>query len=158
MGNQERAKFLDARQAKLRMLKDKSNPSRNVLEQLLQQQARSGGKVEIEKLKEMVGFPARQFKKGALEKKGVLVQLNDLIPNSVRKQMVFSFNYEKEAYIVRVFVKTTLLREFEISREDIQMLEYGYKNSVKSYGDDFLYFNCFRLRRLLGFIQAEGGL
>merc|ERR1711865_304063 len=99
------------------MRKDRSNPSRTVLDQLIQSSSRDGAKVDMEKLKEMVGFPARQFKKNHLEKKGVLVQLNELIPNNVRKQIMFIFQYEKEGYIVRVFVNTTLLREFEISRE-----------------------------------------
>jgi hypothetical protein len=156
--NQQRAKFIDARSQKILMRKDRSNPSKLVLDELVRTTARDGGRVDIEKLKEMVGFPARQFNKTALERKGVLVQLNDVIPNNVRKQLMFSFQYENEGYIVRVFVKTTLLREFEISREGVQMLDSGLKNTVKSYGDDFLWFNCFRLRRLLAFIQAEGGL
>merc|ERR1719230_1684344 len=125
---QERSKFLDAKKAKARKVKTDPTPARKVLDELVRISG-DGGKVNMEKLKEMVGFPARTFTKSQLEKKGVLVQLNDMIPNHVRKDMKFTFQFDQEAYIVRAFVKTTLLREFTISRQDIELLNNGRKNA-----------------------------
>jgi hypothetical protein len=153
----ERPKFAEAKKLKLRKVKADPTPARKVLNELIRTSG-DVGKLNIEKLKEMVGFPARTFTKKELEKKGVLVQLNDMIPNNVRKEMKFTFQFDNEAYLVRAFVNTTLLREFVISRQDIELLNRGRKNATVSYGDEFLWFNCFRLRRLLAFIMAEGGL
>jgi len=154
---QERPIFAEAKKLKLRKVKTNPTPARKVLDDLIRTSGDSG-KENTEKLKEMVGFPARTFTKSELEKKGVLVQLNDMIPNNVKKEMKFTFQFESEAYNVKAFVKTTLLREFIISRQDIDLFDKGCKNTIRSYGDDFLWVNCFRLRRLLAFIMAEGGL
>jgi hypothetical protein len=153
----ERPKFSDAKKSKLRKAKTDPTPARKVLDELMRTSGDSG-KDRLERLKEMVGFPARTFTRAELEKKGVLTQLNDMIPNNVKKDLKFSFQFDKEAYYVKAFVKSTMLREFVITREDIQLLDRGCKNAIKSYGDGFVSLNCFRLRRLLAFIMAEGGL
>jgi len=155
--HQERPKFAEAKKLKIRKAKTDPTPAHKVLQELVRTSG-DGGKIDMEKLKEMVGFPARTFTKSELEKKGVLVQLNDMIPMNVRKDMKFTFQFDNEAYMVRAFVKTTLLREFVITRQDIELLNRGRKNAIMPYGDDFLWVNCFRLRRLLAFIMAEGGL
>jgi hypothetical protein len=157
--NQERPKFSEAKKEKIRRMKKdaKASPSKAVLEQLVRS-AGEAGKVDMEKLKEMVGNPSRTFKKSVLEKKGVLVNLNEMIPQNVRKELRFIFQYDSESYSVKVFVKSTLLREFRITRQDLQLLDEGRKNAVIAYGDDFLWFRCFNLRRLLALIHAECGL
>lgn len=107
---------------------------------------------------ELVGMPARHFKLWELTQKGVIVRLNEKIPNTVEKEMGFIFQYQDEGYVVQAFMKKTLLKEFVISRQDIKLMEAARKTAVLPYGDNFLYVNCFRLRRLIAWLIAEGGL
>merc|ERR1712110_299047 len=103
------------------------------------------------------------FKK--LAQKGVVVSLNETVPRGVQSQLRFTFSFKDESYQVQIFMKTTLLKEFVITRRDIQLMQAGRKNDVYSVpltageeGDSkktFMTMNCFRLRRLLAWINAE---
>jgi len=154
LAHTERLKFIDAKKAKVSQRRYHPTPAQQVYDDLL---ARSSER-DQEKLKEMVGFPARTFTKYDLEKKGVLTKLNPKIPAGVQKNMKFTFQYENEGYTVKIFMQRTLLREFPITRRDIDEMNQARKTAVISYGEDFVWVHCFRLRRLLSEIMAQGGL
>lgn len=151
----ERLTFQRAKWKKLQHRKDRPTPAQVVLETL--RRASEDGKV-TEQMKEMVSMPARSFRLKQLIDKGVVVKLNETIRNNVREKMVVNFLYKDEGYVVQVLLRSTLLKEFVITRQDVKLTEAGFKNAVLPYGDEFLWVNCFRLRRLLAFIAAEGGL
>merc|ERR1711862_320658 len=89
--------------------------------------------------------------------KGVVSRLNEKIPKNVMNQMKFVFQYADEGFTVQAFMGVTLLKEFRITREDIWHMESRKKNAVVPYGEDFMWFVCSHLRRLLAWISAEGG-
>lgn len=151
-------KFADTKRIKTTKRRKDPTPAQKVLDELLKAQGETGGQRDLETLKDMVGFPSRTFSTRELEQKGVLVRLNENIPAQVQKSLTFTFQYENEGYTVRVARNKTLLREFFISRRDLAQMNMGRKSAIVSYGDDFVWVHCFRLRRLLAMIMAEGGL
>jgi len=148
--------FTRVKRKKIKHRKDKPTPAQKVLETL---KDANGGKVTDEAL-EIAGAPARTFTVKRLMDKGVVVKLNEKIPPHVARRIHFHFQYRDEGYNVRVMIKTTLLKEFFISRQDIMLFEAGRKMAVLPYGgaEPFLWVHCFRLRRLLAWIAADSGL
>jgi len=150
-----RLAFLRARRLKMKARKDKPTPAQAVLDALRSQAL---GSEVSEEQKELVDVPSQSFRLRQLIHKGVVVRINDKVDQRVREQMQVSFQYKDEGYMVQLYLKSTLLKEFFISRQDIRLAEGGRKNAVLPYGDEFLWFSCCRLRRLLAFVSAEGGL
>eukprot|EP00928_Gymnodinium_smaydae_P044326 TRINITY_DN29572_c0_g6_i1.p1 TRINITY_DN29572_c0_g6~~TRINITY_DN29572_c0_g6_i1.p1 ORF type:complete len:1953 (-),score=397.88 TRINITY_DN29572_c0_g6_i1:90-5948(-) len=146
--------FVKAKHVKVKMRKNNPTPAQIILEQLVRTSPE--GRVTDE-LRAMVGTPARTFSFKELISKGVLKRLNDKIPKNVANQIKFVFQYEDEGYTVKVLMDVTMLTEFRISREDIGQMECRKKNAILPYGNEFLWFVCSHLRRLLAWIAAEGG-
>eukprot|EP00927_Polykrikos_kofoidii_P039820 TRINITY_DN34131_c0_g1_i1.p1 TRINITY_DN34131_c0_g1~~TRINITY_DN34131_c0_g1_i1.p1 ORF type:complete len:1930 (-),score=373.27 TRINITY_DN34131_c0_g1_i1:201-5990(-) len=146
----EELAFLRARRFRTRERKDNPTPAQLILDRL------GTGKIS-DADKEMVGLPARNFSLDELTSKGVVKRLH---PNLKKVQQVlrFVFQYENEGFTVQIFMKTTILKSFHISREDIELFEGARKTATLPWGDGFVWMNCSRLRRLLAWIAAEGGL
>lgn len=151
----ERLAFEKARVKKSRMRRNQPTPAQKVLESLKNET--KDGKITDE-LREQVGFPATSFKFRDLVQKGVIVRMHEKLPRPVQQQMDFTFQLRDEGWVVQAYMKTTLFKEFTISRQDMQLLQAGRKCAVWSYGEDFVWVNCFRLMRLLAWIYAEGAL
>jgi len=152
----ERLTFEKAKKKKLRQRRMNPTPAQRVLEQL---QSGMTDVKQSEELKDKVGMPARSFTLRELELKGVVVRVHDSIQQDLQRKMCFSFQYKDEGFNVQAFIKTTLLKEFRISREHMVYMQAGHKvNDMMFGGEDFLTLNCFRLQRLLAWIYAEGAL
>jgi len=152
----ERLTFEKAKKNKLRQRRTNPTPAQRVLEQL--QNNTEDGK-QSEELKNKVGVPARTFTLRELESKGVIVRVHERISQEQLRKMCFSFQYKDEGFDVQVFIKTTLLKDFRITREDIVAMQAGHKvNDMEFGGDNFLWLNCFRTQRLLAWMYAEGAL
>jgi len=142
-----------AKRRKVVYQKKHETPAQKVLNELSRNIG--DGSINAEVI-ERVGSPACSFDLKTLTSKGVVVRVHDKIAASVQKKMVFNFKYEQEGYAVQVYMKpATMLKSFSISREDMQLMAAGWKTTVIPYGDDFVWLNCFRLRRLLGQIAAD---
>lgn len=109
-------------------------------------------------LKAEISVPSQTFSVKELINKGVVVSLNNDMPKNVRNSITFKFTCADETVTVQAFMHETLLKEFEISREDIRCMEGARKNAVVTYGTGLFDMSCFRLRRLLANIHADGGL
>lgn len=147
--------FTKAKQLKARERKANPTPAQNILDQL--RSASNDGK-ETQEMRDLAGMPSQSFSLAQLVGKGVVMRLNEVISPVMRTQTRMSFHYNNEGYSVEIFMKNTLLKEFFISRQEIQLFEAGLKSATKPFADGLLDMNCFRLRRLLAWINAEGGL
>lgn len=152
----ERLTFEKAKKKKLRQRRMNPTPAQRVLEQL------QNGMADVkqsDELREKVGMPTRTFTLRELEAKGVIVSVQKRIQPEQQRKMCFSFQFKDEGFNVQVFLKTTLLKEFRINRQDMVSMQAGHKvNDIEFGGDDFLWLNGFRLQRLLAWIYAEGAL
>jgi len=150
----EKIAFLRLRRIKQRNRKQKPTPGQKVLDML---GPAEGTETKLQELKESV-VPSQTFQLGALESKGVLVRLQDGIDSKTRKQISFNFQAQDEGFDVQIFMKSTLLKEFRITRQQIEELEGVNKTAASSYAGDFLWMNGYRLRRLLCQIYVDNGV
>jgi len=142
-----------ARKIKLKTRKDRPSPAQAFYDSLKSKD----GKVPDEML-ETVDVPAQSYRLKRLLDLGVVLGLHDKIDESVKVKLVVNFQYKDEGYLVSMYLKTTLLKQFCITREDIVQMQTARKNSEMAYGDGFVVMNGFRLRRLLAWLSADGGL
>jgi len=154
-GQSEHLTFERARVKKLRQRRNHPTPAQRVLDSL---KGDTPDSRITDELRDTVGMPARSFKCSELERKGVILSLNDKVSRPVQRQMCFTFQYQDEGYYVQVYNKTTLLKEFMITRQDIHHMQTSRKAADMFYGDELVRVNCFRLLRLLAWVCAEGGL
>lgn len=147
--------FDRVRRLKQKIKKTKPTPGQLVLEQMKNDTNAKKGKDE--ELRELI-MPTKQYTFDILVSKGVVTRMNALIHLATQRQTIFSFQSKGEGFLVQCFMKTTLLKEFEISREHIESLEGSNKLQVLPYADEFVFMNSFRLRRLLTWIVVEGGV
>eukprot|EP00930_Biecheleria_cincta_P014965 TRINITY_DN12647_c0_g2_i1.p1 TRINITY_DN12647_c0_g2~~TRINITY_DN12647_c0_g2_i1.p1 ORF type:complete len:2038 (-),score=451.20 TRINITY_DN12647_c0_g2_i1:118-6231(-) len=146
--------FDRVRRLKQRKKKDKATPGQVVLEQMKND---ATVKAKDEELRELIK-PTKQFTFNTLVAKGVVARMNEKIHHATQRQCIFNFQSEGEGFLVQCFMKSTLLKEFEISREHIESLENANKLAVLPYADEFVFMSSFRLRRLLTWIVVEGGV
>jgi len=147
--------MLKARKTKIKTRKDRPTPAQVVLDSL---KSTSGDGKVTEEMKQMVDVPSQSYTLKQLSDKGVIVRMHEKFERRVKDKMRFNFQYESEGYRVSMFMKTTLLKELFICRRDIVGMQRSHKNTDMTFGDGLLTMNCFRLKRLLAFISAEGGL
>merc|ERR1740129_902894 len=166
-----RLKFPAAKAIKMRERKFNPTPAQKIYDELKRTMG-EGKRTKTESLKEMVGVPARTFSLRRLTEAGIITRVHDSISKSVRSNLVFSFHLENEGFQVQIFlnrghhlmwfrresVAGNLLREFYIPRKEVMLMSEGWKGAVVAYGNNFVWMNCHRLRRLLAYIVAEGGL
>lgn len=151
----EKISFLRLRRIKQRIRKTKPTPGQKIMDTMGTDDSRDAGK--LQELKESI-IPTQTFSLGQLESKGVVVRMHEKLPGKTRKHMSFTFQTCGEGFNVQIFLKTTLLKEFEISREQIEDMEMANKTSAASFAEDFVWMNGYRLRRLLTFIVVDNGV
>lgn len=151
----EKISFLRLRRIKQRIRKTKPTPGQKIIDTMGSDENRDSAK--LQELKDSI-IPIQTFSLNQLESKGVVVRMHDKLPGKTRKHMSFTFQSNGEGFNVQIFLKTTLLKEFQISREQIEDLEFANKTCASSYADDFVWMNGYRLRRLLTFIVVDNGI
>jgi len=151
----EKIAILRLRRIKQRIRKTKPTPGQKVLDLMGNDEDRD--KTKLQELKESV-IPTQTFSVGQLESKGVVVRMHEKLAPKTRKHLNFTFSMTGEGFNVQVFLKTTLLKEFGISRQQMEDLEASNKTSASSYGDNFVWMNGYRLKRLLTFIVVDNGV
>jgi len=110
-----------------------------------------------EQLEEMIGLPSRNYHLNDLVRKGIIVALHDQL-RANRHVISLMFSGEGEGFVVQLRSHATLLKEFRITRENIHLMENGWKNAALPFADELIHMNGFKLRRLLATIIAEGAL
>ncbi|CAK9090827.1 unnamed protein product [Durusdinium trenchii] len=126
----EKISFLRLRRIKQRIRKTKPTPGQKIMDTMGTDDSRDAGK--LQELKESI-IPTQTFSLGQLESKGVVVRMHEKLPGKTRKHMSFTFQTCGEGFNVQIFLKTTLLKEFEISREQIEDMEMANKTSAASF-------------------------
>lgn len=151
----EKISFLRLRRIKQRIRKTKPTPGQKIIDTMGSDENRDTAK--LQELKDSI-IPTQTFSLNQLESKGVVVRMHEKLPGKTRKHMSFTFQTDGEGFNVQIFLKTTLLKEFQISRQQIEDMEFANKTSASSYADDFVWMNGYRLRRLLTFIVVDNGV
>lgn len=144
--------FLKAKAAKGRM---PLTPAMMVLKELKKNGAEHDLR-DFDRVRSEIGVPSREFRSKDIIGKGVVVSLHQNIPN--QSKVNFVVQCRDETYTVQMFSGQTLLKEFQITRQDVALMQAAKKNSLVTYGDGLVVMNAFRLRRLLAYLTAEGGL
>jgi hypothetical protein len=114
-------------------------------------------------------LPSRTFSLKELERRGILTKLNTKIPKDMKKELRFTFAANSESFDVSVLRGKVCIKEYVITREEVQMMETAGKTAVipyprpsnrneLKYDNGFLWMHSFRLRRLLAILNSEGGL
>ncbi|CAJ1407064.1 unnamed protein product [Effrenium voratum] len=116
----EKIAILRLRRIKQRIRKTKPTPGQKVLDLMGNDEDRD--KTKLQELKESV-IPTQTFSVGQLESKGVVVRMHEKLAPKTRKHLNFTFSMTGEGFNVQVFLKTTLLKEFGISRQQMEDLE-----------------------------------
>jgi alpha-tubulin suppressor-like RCC1 family protein len=113
--------------------------------------------------------PSRTFTLKELERRGLITRLNQKIPKDMQKELRFTFTVSGEGCEVSVLRGKVCIKEFKITRDEIQLMESAGRTAVipyprpsdrneLRYDNGFLWMHSFRLRRLLAVLTSEGGL
>lgn len=131
-------------------------PAQRVLEEL----KRESPTTPLAQLEAVVGLPSCNYRLKELTRKGIIVGLHAQLKakKSVTEGINLSFSGEGEGFTVQLRSRSTLLKEFSITREDIYLMEHGRKTASLPFADELIIMHGFKLRRLLAMIIAEGAL
>eukprot|EP00746_Dinoflagellata_sp_MGD_P007033 gnl/MRDRNA2_/MRDRNA2_113899_c0_seq1.p1 gnl/MRDRNA2_/MRDRNA2_113899_c0~~gnl/MRDRNA2_/MRDRNA2_113899_c0_seq1.p1 ORF type:complete len:1623 (+),score=304.88 gnl/MRDRNA2_/MRDRNA2_113899_c0_seq1:483-4871(+) len=106
-------------------------------------------------------LPLATLDMGYLRAKKVVSRMGHGLSDKVNRALSFTFRFQKSGdWKVEVLLKEgkdlKVLREFEITWQELETMRHGAKTAKMPFADGFVVLNCFKLVQLLTRISASG--